>query len=140
MRRTFDPSAWLGGGLIVALLPLIPVISCQYTRQFDEDARWVAHSHQVRDLTADVLLALGDAETGQRGFLITGQDEFLQPYDAALARLGRLMAKLKDETEDHAGQHVRINKLEEITAVRGDVNYWEERRICQSKTAIAQRR
>ena len=31
---------------------------------------------------SDVMLTLVDAETGQRGFLITGKDEFLQPYDA----------------------------------------------------------
>jgi len=42
----------------------------------------------VENVTSDVMLALVDAESGQRGFLINGTDELLQPYDSPFARLG----------------------------------------------------
>ena len=89
MRRTFDNPVVIGGGLVLALLVLIVGLTYRNTRQLNEDTRSVAHTHEVLNLTSDVMLTLVDAETGQRGFLITGKDEFLQPYDAALLRLDR---------------------------------------------------
>ncbi|MEO8617132.1 MAG: PAS domain S-box protein [Luteolibacter sp.] len=130
MRRNFDNSVWVGVGLIVALLLLIPAIFYRNTRQLNMDARWVAHTDEVLNLTSDVMLALVDAETGQRGFVITGKDEFLQPYDAALLRLDGLMAKLKEKTKESSDQQARIKKLEEMTAVR----------LGQMKEAIALQR
>ena len=118
MRRTFDNPVVIGGGLVLALLVLIVGLTYRNTRQLNEDTRSVAHTHEVLNLTSDVMLTLVDAETGQRGFLITGKDEFLQPYDAALVRLDGLMAKLKDKTKDNSDQQARITKLEEMTAVR----------------------
>jgi PAS domain S-box-containing protein len=118
MGRAFDRSVLLGIGLVVALLVVNAGLAYRNTRQLNEDAGWVAHAHEVRDLTASVLLTLVDAETGQRGFLVTGEDEFLQPYDAALNRLTGQMAKLKDKARDNERQQERIRKLEEMTAVR----------------------
>ena len=118
MRRTFDHQVLIGIGLLVALLVGNASVNYRNTRQLNEDAGWVAHTHNVLNLTSEVMLALVDAETGTRGFLITGKDEFLQPYDAALARLDGLMVKRKDKTNDNSDQQPRITKLEEMTAVR----------------------
>src|SRR5438309_603566 len=41
---------------------------------------WVAHSYQVRHGLAEILLGLVNAETGQRGYLLTGDARFLEPY------------------------------------------------------------
>src|SRR3984893_10086990 len=87
MRRTFDRGVLAGIGLVVALLAVNAGLAYRNTRQLNEDAGWVAHTHEVLDLTADVLLTLVDAETGQRGYLVTGRNEFLQPYNAALAAI-----------------------------------------------------
>ena len=118
MRRTFDNSVVFGVALVLGLMLVIAGLTYRNTHQLNEDARWVAHTHEVLNLTSDVMLAVVDAETGQRGFLITGNNEFLQPYDAALARLDGLMAKLKDKTKDNPDQQARITKLEGMTAVR----------------------
>jgi len=118
VKRTFDNPVMIGVGLIVALLVIIASLNYRNTRQLNEDARWVAHTHEVLNLASDVMLTLVDAETGTRGFVVTGKDEFLQPYDHALARFDGLMAKLKDAAKDSSGQRARITKLEEMTAVR----------------------
>ena len=57
-----------------------------------------------------------DAETGQRGFLLTGKDEFLEPYDAARTRLGEDLSRLKRLTEDNQPQQARIQRLEGLIA------------------------
>jgi PAS domain S-box-containing protein len=118
MKRPLVSPVTLGIGLLVSVLVVNAGVSYRNIRQLDEDAGWVVHTHEVLDLIADVLLALVDAETGERGFLITGKDEFLVPYDAAIKRLDGLMVKLKDKTKDNDWLQGCINKLEEMSAVR----------------------
>jgi PAS domain S-box-containing protein len=78
----------------------------------------VAHTHEVLDATGDALRTLVDAETGQRGFLITGNEAFLQPYDDALTRLDGQLGRLKQLTGDNETQQDRVRKLQELAAVR----------------------
>jgi CHASE3 domain sensor protein len=104
MGRILDRGALIGLGSVVAFLVVIPVLTYRNTNQLNKDAPWVAHTQEVLGLTADVLLTLVDAETGQRGFIITGKDDFLQPYNAALGRLDERLAKLKDKTQDNPRQ------------------------------------
>ncbi len=118
VTTVFDARVRLGVGLLVAFLLLIAGLAYRNTRQLNQDAGWVAHTYEVRILTSSVMLALVDAETEQRGFLITDKDEFLQPYDAALVRLAGLMGTLKDKTRDNPGQQARVAKLAAMTAVR----------------------
>lgn len=73
MTRTLDKPVMIGAGLLVPLLLLSAVLNYRNTRQLNEDAGWVTDTHVVLNLTDDVMLALVDAETGQRGFLITGR-------------------------------------------------------------------
>jgi PAS domain S-box-containing protein len=49
--------------------------------------RWVLHTHEVQEKLEDVLAAHLDAETGQRGFIITGEEQYLEPYNAATSRI-----------------------------------------------------
>jgi PAS domain S-box-containing protein len=116
MGRTVDRGLLGGVGLVLAVLLVSAAVTYRNTWQLDEDARWVVHTHQVQDLTAEVLLDLVDAETGERGFLITGKDGFLQPYDDALTRLDERLARLKQETEDNERQQVRIQQLRGMIA------------------------
>lgn len=117
-KRTIDRSLIAGLGLLVLLLTLNASLAYRNTWQLREDAHWVAHTHEMLDLTGNVLVALLDAETGQRGFIITGEDAFLQPYQAAVARWGALMAQLNDKAKDSPGQQARIKKLEEMATRR----------------------
>jgi PAS domain S-box-containing protein len=116
MGRTFDKSVLASIGLVVALLVGNAGIAYRNTRQLLEDAGWVAHTHEVLDLTSDVLRTLVDAETGQRGFLITGKESFLEPYHQAIARLNQQVRTLKDKTSDNPRQQARIEELEKLTA------------------------
>ncbi|MGC1720722.1 MAG: CHASE3 domain-containing protein [Isosphaeraceae bacterium] len=118
MKGTLDRTVLVGAGLFAALLVAIAALTYRNTSQLNEDARWVAHTNKVLDLTGEVLLAIVDAETGQRGFLLTGRDEYLEPYNSARKRLEGLLATLKEETRDNPRQQNRIAKLAGMTAVR----------------------
>src|SRR5436309_3113325 len=110
MGRIFDRSVLIGIGLVTALLIESALVSYWNTVQLNEDAGWVAYTHATLDLNADVMLALVDAETGERGFLLTGREEFLQPYKDALPRLQNRMASLKEKTKDNPKQQERMKK------------------------------
>ena len=58
-----------------------------------------------------VLLALVDSETGQRGYLITGDDRFLEPYSASTARLGAELSKVAALVAGDATQEARLRAL-----------------------------
>jgi PAS domain S-box-containing protein len=118
MGRTLDKEVVLGLGLVAALLVLGGVLSYRNTNQLVEDSRWVAHTHEVMDLTDSVLLTLVDAETGERGFILTGNDSFLEPYQAALQRLQVHIISLKEKTQDNSTQQLSIVKLEKLTGER----------------------
>jgi len=60
----------------------------------------------------ETLALIGDAESSQRGFLLTGDASYLKPYNAALPKIDRTFARLRElinangtaEMIDHAGQ------------------------------------
>jgi len=54
-----------------------------------------------------------DSETGQRGYLITGDDRYLEPYNAAVATIETSVQRVKHLTEDNPRQQARIPLLEE---------------------------
>lgn len=76
MRGTFSRGLAVSIGLVAALLVLNAALTYHNTRQLDEDARWVARTHEVLDALGQVISTVKDAETGQRGFLITGQSGY----------------------------------------------------------------
>ncbi len=118
MRQTFDKGLLLALGLVVATLLVNALLAYRNTVQLNEDAGWVGHTHEVLDACADVLRLTVDAETGERGFLITGKAEFLEPYTAALAPLDQHLAKLKHLTSDNPRQQQRVAELERLVGAR----------------------
>jgi PAS domain S-box-containing protein len=121
MGGSLDRSVQIGVGVLAGLLIVNAALSYRNTWQMNEDAGWVTHTHEVLDLTDSVLLAVVDAETGERGFLLTGQDEYLDPYIAALPHLHRDMNALKAEARDNGGQQDRVAKLAEMIQERLDL-------------------
>src|SRR5579872_3289172 len=55
--------------------------------QLDAARLWVTHTHDVIERANALLLKLVDAETGERGFLLTGEDPYLDPYRQALSSI-----------------------------------------------------
>jgi len=77
----------IGGGFALALAILIFIGGASYrsTAKLMDTADWVTHTHLVLERLSGLIQALTDAETAQRGFLLTGEDSYLEPYTAASA-------------------------------------------------------
>src|SRR5258705_8328482 len=86
--------------VVLASFAFVGAVSYLGTARLIETSRRVAHSHDVIQGIDALMLALKDAETGQRGYLLTGKEEYLAPYVAALAAIDRLLGDLKPLTTD----------------------------------------
>ncbi|MGH8608687.1 MAG: CHASE3 domain-containing protein, partial [Gammaproteobacteria bacterium] len=105
------------GGVLVLLLANA-VLSYRGTRAVLDASARAVHTHEVLAELKDTLVTVTDAETGQRGFLLTGEAVYLKPYEAAIARLEEHLARLKQLTADNPEQQRRMARLEERSAVR----------------------
>jgi signal transduction histidine kinase len=80
-------SLFLGAGAVLLLLIVGSTIYLVYQTQAYVDG--ASRARQLRSAAADLLLAVQDAETGQRGYLLTQQDSFLRPYIASIGDLSK---------------------------------------------------
>jgi PAS domain S-box-containing protein len=118
--RRVDRGVLAGAALVVIVLLADAGLAYRNTEQLYEDTAWVVHSHEVQDHITEVLLALVDAESGARGFFVSGREEVLGPYHAALARLDDRLARLRDLTADNGRQQARVAALEALIGPRLD--------------------
>jgi len=103
-----------GYGLALAILVAIGAASYQSTTKLTETAEWVAHTHQVLEKLEAVLSGMKDAETGQRGYIITGEERYLEPFRAAQETINQKVKTLRDLTRDNANQQRRLDILEPL--------------------------
>jgi PAS domain S-box-containing protein len=71
----------------------------------------IAHTYQVREVLRNVLSTLTEAETGQRGFLLTGKDNYLVPFNAALLNLGGSLDEIAALTQDNPVQQQALTQV-----------------------------
>ncbi|HEY9601515.1 MAG TPA: CHASE3 domain-containing protein [Allocoleopsis sp.] len=74
----------------------------------------VNHSQQTIQKLESVLSSVKDAETGQRGYLLTGQEPYLEPYTIAMATIDREIAQLKRLTATNPNQQQQLISLEPL--------------------------
>ena len=104
------------GGFLVATAILLFVgwQSYRSTAQLAEAAQWREHTYEVLDSLDNAVAKLSDAETGQRGYLLTGDQAYLEPYRTGIKGVDQALAHLKRLTSDNPNQQKRIQTLEPL--------------------------
>src|SRR5262245_59476436 len=74
---------------------------------------WVNHTHEVLYEFEQILAAAIDAETGMRGFVITGQESFLEPFSDSKARVQQHLSAVTNLTVDNSAQQQNVARLRE---------------------------
>lgn len=77
----------------------------------NESAVRVAHTHDVLVPMRETIARMVDAETGERGFIITGDSAYLEPYRGAAAHVERNLATLRQLTVDNPQQQARLDTI-----------------------------
>lgn len=110
-KRSLDRGALIAVGLVVALLVVDASIAHNNMRGIADDAQQVIRAHVVQERYSSVLRILVDAESGQRGFLLTGNDAFLEPYAAARSSIDAELAALAELAKDDLQDQARLDRL-----------------------------
>jgi CHASE3 domain len=114
LKVLLSRKALLGALPVVVALLLSGVISFSYNLLLKNYRDAVDHTFQVMSGIDNVLLRLRDAETGQRGFIITGDDAYLAPFKSAEQELSEALAGLGRLVSDNADQQIEIANLQQL--------------------------
>ncbi|WP_256002876.1 response regulator [Pedobacter deserti] len=104
----------IGLGLSLLILFVSSLASYKSITNLIKSAELVSHSNAVMTDLDGVLSALKDAETGQRGYLLTGETEFLTPYNGARGNALELLNRISLATADNGQQQYHIERLQDI--------------------------
>jgi methyl-accepting chemotaxis protein len=105
-----------GFGLALAVLMVVGAVSYNSTSKLIDSAEWVRHTHEVLNGLDEVLSAFKDAETGQRGYVITGEARYLEPYQGARAVVDQKLRLLRELTADNPIQQQRLTAIDPLVA------------------------
>jgi signal transduction histidine kinase len=115
---TFKKTLISGLAAAFALLLLVAVASYASLLRNASDLRWVTHTHLVLEKLDALQIHLVDAETGQRGYIITGDESYLKPYQDGLGGTRQTLQKLRELTADNPAQQGSLDRLEPLVAVK----------------------
>jgi methyl-accepting chemotaxis protein len=116
MKMSIGQRILAGYGMALLVTAAVGVVVYRGVSELTASADWVTHTHKVKEAIAEVGSALKDTETGQRGFVLTGEERYLEPYQAGIKAIDRNIQDLRDLTTDSAEQQKRIAALQTLTA------------------------
>jgi methyl-accepting chemotaxis protein len=120
MRWSIGKRTASGSGLFLIVLIVVGAICLDGLSKLLNAAEWVQHTHEVLADVDQVVLEASNAESGQRGYILTGADSYLEHYQGARVRIEQTLERLRVVTADNASQAPRIARLAEFTAAKFD--------------------
>ena len=104
----------LAFGAAILILLAVGAVSYQGMAVSDETERGVRHSHRVLEELQDLLVSLENVESSCRGFVLTGEDSYLQIYENSRISLEQEQVSLRNVTADNPEQQRRLPALEAL--------------------------
>ncbi|MEO7084449.1 MAG: CHASE3 domain-containing protein [Gemmatimonadaceae bacterium] len=110
--RTLTPFA------TAAIVFVVGVVAYYSSRREAESTALVERTHEMIDGNQALLARVVDAETGERGYIITGDQHYLAPYEGAGADAHATIAHLRDLADDDLTLRARVDTLGTLVANR----------------------
>ena len=120
----------LGFAIALACLGIVGVVSYLSVARLNEEAAWVEHTHEVLSRLELLLAAVTDAETAERGYVITGDESYLEPYRKSAGVAAVQASRLRELTADN---HVQQQRLDSVVPLVSD-------RLAELRSVIELRR
>jgi methyl-accepting chemotaxis protein len=139
MKWSVGTKIGAGFGLALAILVVIGILAYTNTSSMVRAADWRTHTYVVLSRLDLLLSEVKDAETGQRGFVLTGDEAYLEPYNVATRTLDSTFAELRSLTNDNPAQQRRLDALVPLlkTKLDGMQRSVEQRRSAGLEAARA---
>jgi CHASE3 domain sensor protein len=106
----------LAFGSAIAILLVVAAFSYRGMVVFSESDRWVRHSHEVLETLQELLFAVQSIEASSRGFVLTGEESYLESYRADLVSAEQHEAAVRNLTLDNPEQQRHLPALEGLAA------------------------
>jgi PAS domain S-box-containing protein len=122
IKRKFDKSFFFGMTVVFLVTIGNTIVAFTNIGRLYSTADQVTHTHKVLEALAELLSTAKDAETGQRGFVITGDLQYLEPYHVAEGSIASWIRQIDTLTRDNPRvqaelpelRRVMTNKLQEL--------------------------
>ena len=98
---------------IIALL-ILSIVTYKSVETFSNDEDRLNHVYHVQSASAEYMRLVVDLETGFRGFVLTQQPQFLQPYEAAKNRVLSVGRTLLQMVKNNHEQHLLVEKAQAL--------------------------
>ncbi|MGR5557687.1 CHASE3 domain-containing protein [Vibrio fortis] len=98
----------------IMFMLLVSLSVYENTQSMVKDNHWVVHTHKAIARAQELLSLVVDMETGQRGYLLTGDNEFLEPYHLALAVWKDKVTILAKQVDDNPPQVERLYRVDAL--------------------------
>ncbi len=102
----------LGSSVTLSFLVILGFVSLNSIRSLQTTNGWVDHTHVVIQEAMEIEAAAVDMETGMRGYLLAGKEEFLGPYKQGKKRFEGLIQELKNTVSDNPTQVSLLSEVE----------------------------
>ena len=120
MKKSWTIGQQIALGFLIPITILMALggVAYESTQRLMQTSYLVTHSNEVLDTISELFSDLQDVERGQRGFMITGKDEFLEPYTNGITDWKKKYDHLRDLTGDDPRQQRRLDALKPIAIER----------------------
>ena len=108
----------VGFGFALTCLGAIGIVSYLSVVRLSENAARVEHTHEVLSSLELLLAAATDCETAERGYVITGDESYLEPYREAAAVIDSRTRRLRELTADNRAQQQRLESVAALVTDR----------------------
>src|SRR5437763_5660439 len=113
MRLSIEKKIAMGFAVTLAILFAVGIVSYRNTRKLINDNHSVAHAQDIINELDRMFSIMTEAETGQRGFIITGDEQYLEPYIKATSSIYQHLHYLKELVADEPELQQRLPALEQ---------------------------
>ena len=104
---------YVGFAAVVACFVVLLAIANNNFGKLSQATSWNTHTYEVLAEANEILTALTNIETGERGFALTGNEASLEPYNTGLTAFGKHWDKAKSLTSDNPQQQTRLQEINE---------------------------
>ena len=118
MTISVEGKIGIGFGAALLLLAVVAVVSYRTTISLLDAMIWVNRTHEILIKVESLLSHVKDIEAGMRGYVITGRDLFLEPYETALTEVEQDFTALRLLTADDPDQQRNLETLASLLAER----------------------
>jgi methyl-accepting chemotaxis protein len=99
---------------LVVVMLIVGAVSFQNLSFLEKSAKWTTHTYNVLELADDVVSSMVNQETGVRGYLVSGDAKFLEPYTKGKESFQKAFDEVKRLTSDNPQQQARLDDANKL--------------------------